>query len=105
MKTLMKIMKRKKRKNDQEKRRREYRVVRQSIGVPMVEYTKKAYLLCIDHAIRMCMCKAMALSEEEGICIFHTGHREHPRDYDEIHHSFDRNSPCQYTRNSWPRIP
>ena len=70
MKALMKIMKRKKRKNDQEKRRRENRVVRQGIGVPMVEYTKKAYLLCIDHAIRMCMCKAMALSIEEGISFF-----------------------------------
>ena len=44
MKALMKTMKRKKRKNDQEKRRREYRVVRQGIGVPMVEYTEKACL-------------------------------------------------------------
>ena len=71
----------------------------QGIGVPMMEYTRKAYLQCIVHAIRMRMCKAMALSEEEGICIFHTRHREHPRDYDEIHHSVDSDSvSCQYIR-------
>jgi len=74
----------------------EYRVMRQDRGVPIVGYTRKAYLRRVVHAIRMCMCKAMAPLEEEGIYIFYTKSREHPRDYDEIHHSFDSNSPCQY---------
>jgi hypothetical protein len=83
----------------------EYRAVRQGRGVPMVEYTRKAYLRCIVHAIHMCMCKATVLSEEEGICIFYNEGREHPQDCGESHHSFDSNSPCQYTHICWPRIP
>ncbi len=50
----------------------EHRAVRQGIGVPMVKYTRKAYLRYIVQAIHMCMCEAMKQSEEEGICIFHT---------------------------------
>jgi hypothetical protein len=48
-----------------------YRVVRQGRGVPMVKYAMKAYLRYIVQAIHMCMCEAMVLPEEEGICIFH----------------------------------
>ncbi len=37
----------------------EYRVVRQDRDVPMVEYSRKAYLWCIVHAIHMNMYEAM----------------------------------------------
>jgi len=82
----------------------EYRAVRQDRGVPKGEYTRKAYLRCIVHAIHMYMWEAMAPPEEEGIYNCNEG-REHPQDYDEIDHSVDRMSPCQYTHNNWPRIP
>ena len=49
----------------------EYRAVRQGIGVPMVEYTRKAYLRCIVHAT-LCACGRQLLFRKRRAYAFFT---------------------------------